>query len=120
MTPEREARIIKISIHGEQEEGDFEFAILTKEELEEGWHYCNDWDGLLVGPEDDEMQCCTCFSDLCLNEKCFCHKKAALKAYTWLVDTKDDDAPLTSQREQERITSWGLVYAATNTCQDNP
>ena len=33
---------------------------LTKEELEQGWHFCNDWDGMLVGPGCDEADCCTC------------------------------------------------------------
>lgn len=25
-----------------------------------GWHYCSDWDGLLIGPGMPEMACCTC------------------------------------------------------------
>lgn len=38
--------------HGELE--------LTKEEFELGWHYCPDWDGLLIGPGMRELECCTC------------------------------------------------------------
>jgi hypothetical protein len=37
---------------------------LTEEEIEEGWHFCYNWDGLLVGPEMEEMDCCTCFKKL--------------------------------------------------------
>jgi hypothetical protein len=33
---------------------------LTSEEIAEGWHFCYDWDGLLVGPGMKEMECCTC------------------------------------------------------------
>jgi hypothetical protein len=33
---------------------------LTKEEMAEGWHWCNEWDGLLVGPGDRELECCSC------------------------------------------------------------
>ncbi len=33
---------------------------LTKEEIAEGWHWCNEFDGLLIGPEDGAMECCTC------------------------------------------------------------
>lgn len=34
---------------------------LTSEEIAEGWHFCWDFDGLLVGPGMDmEMECCTC------------------------------------------------------------
>lgn len=33
---------------------------LTPEEIAQGWHYCWDWDGLLVGPDMKEMECCTC------------------------------------------------------------
>jgi hypothetical protein len=36
---------------------------LTSEEKEAGWHFCGEFDGLLVGPaEDAEWDCCTCFT----------------------------------------------------------
>lgn len=35
-------------------------AILTKEEMEQGWHWCYDFDGLLVGPGMGEQQHCHC------------------------------------------------------------
>jgi hypothetical protein len=34
---------------------------LTAEEIGEGWHFCWEWDGLLVGPGMGEMECCQCF-----------------------------------------------------------
>jgi hypothetical protein len=33
----------------------------TPEEQTEGWHYCYDFDGLLVGPDMAELSCCHCF-----------------------------------------------------------
>lgn len=37
---------------------------LSPEEREKGWHFCYEFDGLLVGPvEDPEWECCTCFSE---------------------------------------------------------
>jgi|APGre2960657373_1045057.scaffolds.fasta_scaffold44882_3 hypothetical protein len=39
---------------------------LTPEEKEKGWHFCYEFDGLLVGPADpknEEWNCCTCFSE---------------------------------------------------------
>jgi hypothetical protein len=33
---------------------------LTREEMSEGWHWCLDWDDLLVGPGMMEMECCNC------------------------------------------------------------
>lgn len=33
---------------------------LTEEEIQEGWHFCWEWDGLLVGPGMDEMDSCLC------------------------------------------------------------
>lgn len=33
---------------------------LTEEEMDEGWHFCDCWDGLLVGPGMDELDYCTC------------------------------------------------------------
>lgn len=33
---------------------------LTQEEFLQGYHFCPDWDFLLVGPEDPEAQACTC------------------------------------------------------------
>ncbi len=36
---------------------------LTPEELAEGWHFCWDWDGLLVGPGMDELEMCHCIEN---------------------------------------------------------
>lgn len=33
---------------------------LSKSEIEEGWHYCSEFDGLLVGPKMSELNCCRC------------------------------------------------------------
>ena len=35
-------------------------AKLTPEELHDGWHWCPDWDYLLIGPGMDELEGCTC------------------------------------------------------------
>lgn len=35
---------------------------LTDDEIEEGWHFCWDWDGLLIGPGMGEMERCTCYT----------------------------------------------------------
>lgn len=33
---------------------------LTPEEIKVGWHFCADWDGLLVGPGMIELEFCKC------------------------------------------------------------
>ena len=33
---------------------------LTKEEFDDGWHWCYDWDGLLIGEDMVETQSCYC------------------------------------------------------------
>lgn len=34
---------------------------ISKEEWDEGWHFCSDWDFLLVGPDTPlEKESCTC------------------------------------------------------------
>ncbi len=33
---------------------------LTQQEIEEGWHFCPDWDGLLIHESHPEFECCTC------------------------------------------------------------
>jgi hypothetical protein len=33
---------------------------LTKEEWEVGWHWCNEWDGMLIGPGTEEALVCSC------------------------------------------------------------
>lgn len=33
---------------------------LTQEEVDEGWHFCNDWDGLLICKDWPESECCYC------------------------------------------------------------
>jgi len=40
------------------EEGDG--VMLTNEEIDAGWHWCEEWDGLLVNVDDDEFVSCTC------------------------------------------------------------
>jgi len=39
-------------------------AKLTKEEMEEGWHWCCEFDYLLVGPGMQEMEYCLCFDEV--------------------------------------------------------
>ena len=34
--------------------------LLTMEESDEGWHFCPDWDGLLIGPGMMELESCLC------------------------------------------------------------
>jgi len=33
---------------------------LAPEEIAKGWHFCEDWDFLLVGPDMEEAEACTC------------------------------------------------------------
>jgi hypothetical protein len=33
---------------------------LTQKEQREGWHFCWDWDGLLISPDMGEFKFCTC------------------------------------------------------------
>ena len=33
---------------------------LTPAEIIEGWHFCWEFDGLLVAPSSEEFECCTC------------------------------------------------------------
>lgn len=33
---------------------------LTEDEIEQGWHFCPEWDSLLIGPGMKELDCCTC------------------------------------------------------------
>lgn len=33
---------------------------LTPEELRRGWHFCPEWDGLLIHPDMPESKACTC------------------------------------------------------------
>ena len=35
-------------------------ARLTDDELAEGWHWCHEWDQMLVGPGMPEMDACHC------------------------------------------------------------
>jgi len=33
---------------------------LTQEEIDEGWHFCIEFDGLLIGPDWEERKFCHC------------------------------------------------------------
>ena len=48
MSPERYAELMRTDTH------------LTEDERKAGWHFCLDWDGMLIHKTDIEMQCCTC------------------------------------------------------------
>lgn len=43
-------------------------AKLTPEEMAEGWHWCCEFDYLLVGPGMPEQEYCLCFSDDAVGE----------------------------------------------------
>lgn len=34
---------------------------LTFEELKDGWHFCYEWDEMLIGPGMPECEACLCF-----------------------------------------------------------
>lgn len=33
---------------------------LNEREIKDGWHFCDDWDGLLIHPDSDEFRHCCC------------------------------------------------------------
>ena len=33
---------------------------LTPEEISAGWHYCRDWEWVLIGPGNSKMDSCNC------------------------------------------------------------
>ncbi len=33
---------------------------ISVDEISQGWHFCADWDGLLIGPGMGEMESCEC------------------------------------------------------------
>jgi hypothetical protein len=35
-------------------------SLLTEEEMEFGWHFCSDWDFLLISPDMKEHEFCNC------------------------------------------------------------
>ena len=42
------------------EEAELSFNQLSPEEISQGWHFCYDWDGLLIGPGNFKMDSCNC------------------------------------------------------------
>lgn len=49
MTPERYAQI--------ERDG----SMLTDDEIAEGWHFCEHWNDMLIGPDSPERENCGCF-----------------------------------------------------------
>ena len=43
-------------------------APLTPEEINQGWHFCCEYDGLLVGPGMGELECCECLPEPLLGQ----------------------------------------------------
>jgi len=37
-----------------------ESVMLTAQELDDGWHWCDEWDGLLIHSDDREFEHCKC------------------------------------------------------------
>ena len=57
--------------------------MLTQAEIDEGWHFCIDWDGMLIGPGMTAV------------EGCQCQKPISLPPSTrvWIVPTGNPDRP---------------------------
>lgn len=53
-------RIPKLMTESRYKEVDSTGRGLTQEEIDSGWHFCFDWDGLLIGPGMPEMKICIC------------------------------------------------------------
>lgn len=60
MDKERYGKLQCNSIYGDKKLFLLEEEKLTSEEWKQGYHYCLDWDGLFIGPDDKEFECCTC------------------------------------------------------------
>ena len=45
------ARYYSVDRHG---------GVLTDSEVAEGWHFCPEWDEMLVGPGMPELESCSC------------------------------------------------------------
>ena len=41
---------------------------LTKKEIKEGWHFCLEWDDMLVHPEWEEAKICGCEVRCCVGD----------------------------------------------------
>ena len=39
------------------------FGKLTKQEVKDGWHFCCEWDGMLIHSSHPEAECCYCFRE---------------------------------------------------------
>lgn len=51
---------------------------LTVEEINKGWHFCCEWDGLLIGPDDEEITVCSCFES---EHSLYARKQEFIKHY---------------------------------------
>lgn len=60
MTKERFDKLQNNSIVGDKKVPLTDEEKLTKEEWKLGYHYCFDWDGLFIGPDSIEADCCSC------------------------------------------------------------
>lgn len=61
MTTTDEFRSLTGMSQGRYEElMDDQSARINNHERQSGWHFCRDWDGLLVGPGMIEMESCGC------------------------------------------------------------
>jgi len=50
---------------------------LTREEINQGWHWCENWNDMLVGPGMKEMECCYCnlYCEVIMSEENAIEKK---------------------------------------------
>ena len=57
MTKERFNKHVNYSIYGcDMSKNEW----YTGEEFDQGYHFCQDWDGLFIAPDSEEFKCCTC------------------------------------------------------------
>lgn len=61
---------------------------LLPSEIAIGWHFCNDYDGLLVGPTMGEWHTCTCFRP---NTKLAKRRRCAAAGFELAPETSPQD-----------------------------
>lgn len=82
---------------------------LHPEELRDGWHFCPEWDGLLISPESPEAAACTCLGEYCYETLKFGGDFLALSD-EMAIETKPDEAIIVYRDENELV--WEREFQA--------
>ena len=88
----------------------------TQEELDAGWHFCREYDGLVVGPGMDEETTCACFGGVNFKKRRILDTPEGKEMYDYLNRYKQALTTIRTASNDSEQSIWMQKLAADALC----